>query len=148
MIDPYEMNTYPGSPSGPDPTDDPGHFAEWFDKNKPRALKLLHERILDLSREEEERNQRQTALEESYFNQTTEKYSLKTAAEERLLKYQYVLTDYDSNFFQSGGSVEIGDGSEKDYISDLPMVPDNSPKEYQLKMQFLDKWFNFRLFNW
>ena len=103
---------------------------------------------MDLSREEDERIKRQTKLEESYFNKTTEKFSLKAAAQEKLLKYQYVLTDYDSDFFQSGGSVELGDGSDKDYFSELPMVPDNSPKEFQLKMQFLDKWFNFRYFNW
>ena len=37
-IENFPRYEYPGSAKGPDPLDDPDHFAEWFAKTYPRDI--------------------------------------------------------------------------------------------------------------
>ena len=147
MVKPNEMPTYPGSPAGPDPTDDPHHFNQWFESNMPRALKLLQERLLDLEKEEQDRAQKHIEEQYNEIKEYEETINFKDMAESKRHKYEFLLTDFDSEFFQSGGTLKVEKGVTKDYFTELPDIPDNAPKDYQLRIQFLDKWGSFRYFN-
>lgn len=149
---PEEFKIYPGSSKGSSPQDDPEFYGEWMSQNLPKAYDLLIQRSQSLvdSMVHELEDRRIFEEEEEEEVNTVGDFSkveanVLTSAETPIYHWQYTtLTTHEENV-DSGKSTQFNISAlQNGSYTDLPLIPDNMPSNWDQKAWFQQNWSSMR----
>ena len=155
-VNPEEYKAYPGTKKGFHPQDDPEFFKEWIVNNMPKAYDLLLKRIdnmiqnnidqmtekhpLENEDEDDEEEEHNTTIDTDIYES-----SYVEAAEAPLFYWQMSTLEFDLQNVMEVRNVNAEAPQTKNgNYSDLPMIPENLPLDWDSQVWFLQHWSEFR----
>jgi hypothetical protein len=156
-VTPEELKLYPGTSKGAHPQDDPEFFSEWVKSNMPRAYELLMKRVNNMIQNNIDKMEDKDPLEdfkEDEKNDNNNDDNIKTdimdasyveGALAPVFYWQMSTLEFDLQNIMDITNVEASAPNLKDgNYSDLPMIPENLPLEWDSQVWFLQHWSEFR----